>query len=178
MHQGEVWVESEVGVGSIFHILFPITQVPEEETGQPYSVSDTPTSDTPINGKQEAIERRPTILVVDDEPGVVDLYERYLRSRPYQILRANSGIEALQAIREYEGFIQLVLLDINMPGLNGWDVLKEMHDNPDIQDIPVIVCSIENDPVKALQLGARHSLQKPFVEDDLIFALQEVGLNE
>jgi CheY-like chemotaxis protein len=64
-----------------------------------------------------------------------------------------------------------------MPGLNGWDVLKEMHDNPDIEDIPVIVCSIENEPGKAASLGARQSLLKPFIEDDLLYALQEVGLN-
>jgi CheY-like chemotaxis protein len=53
-----------------------------------------------------------------------------------------------------------------------------MHDNPATKDIPVIVCSIENEPNKAAALGARQSLLKPIVEDDLLHALQKLGINE
>ncbi len=173
LHQGHVWAESEVDVGTTFHVTLPIYQNPTDN--EPFDIRQTRDQQ---NGRQSTIDDRPAILVVDDEPGMVNLYERYLRGRPYQILRAKSGLEALQAIREYEDFIQLVLLDINMPGLNGWDVLKEMNDNPDIEDIPVIVCSIENEPDKATALGAKQTLLKPFIEDDLLQALQEIGLND
>jgi CheY-like chemotaxis protein len=177
MHLGKVWVESEVGQGSTFHVLLPVRQNENSEAWP--ELSEIPELD--FNGSitsQTIVLQQPAILVVDDEPGVVDLYERYLRSKPFQIFRANSGVEALRTIREDEGLIRLILLDINMPGLNGWDVLKEMKDNPDIKDIPVIVCSIENDPIKAAALGARHSLLKPIVEDDLLHAMHEVGIYE
>jgi CheY-like chemotaxis protein len=177
LHHGHVWLESEVGVGTVFHVLLPFLQssagmeLPESRGFLDLHF------DQKTNGRPSP-EHRPAILVVDDEPGVVGLYERYLRSQPFQILQANSGAEALETIREHNGLIHLVLLDINMPGLTGWDVLKAMHDNPDIPDIPVIVCSIENEPGKAAALGARQSLLKPIVEDDLLHALREVGINE
>lgn len=177
LHHGHIWLESEVGRGSVFHVLLPILQ---SSAGMDFPQSSRFMEldfDVQSNGRPP-VRSQPTILVVDDEPGVVGLYERYLRSRPYQILQASSGMEALQTIREYNGLIHLVLLDINMPGLTGWDVLKEMHDSPDIEDIPVIVCSIENEPHKAAALGARQSLLKPIVEDDLLLALRQVGIDE
>jgi signal transduction histidine kinase/DNA-binding response OmpR family regulator len=177
LHHGQVWLESEVGRGSVFHVLLPIFQSSAGmDFPQPGRFMELDFDSQP-NGRP-SFQPQPAILVVDDEPGVVGLYERYLRGRPYQILQANSGAEALQTIQEYDGFIHLILLDINMPGLTGWDVLKEMNDNPDIKDIPVIVCSIENEPDKAAALGARQSLLKPIVEDDLLHALREVGIDE
>ncbi|MFZ0544512.1 MAG: GAF domain-containing protein [Candidatus Promineifilaceae bacterium] len=176
LHQGQVWVESEVGHGSVFHVMLPLSQsLADIEFPKPRKFLGPQFDSQPYNG--DGFNSKPTILVVDDEPGVGGLYERYLRSQPYQVLQANSGAEALQTIMEHNGFIHLILLDINMPGLTGWDVLKEMHDNPDIRDIPVIICSIENEPDKAAALGARQSLLKPIVEDDLLHALQEVGIN-
>ncbi len=177
MHQGELWLESEIGKGSTFHITLPIQQ---RFAGEERPVA-TPFLSQRFNSppeKRPSADGKPTILLVDDEPGVVDLYERYLRNRPYQILKANSGTEALQAIEENDNYIRLVLLDINMPGLNGWEVLQQMHDNPELKDIPVIVCSIENDPQKAAALGARQSLLKPIVEDDLLHALNNLGIND
>lgn len=177
LHHGQVWLESEVGKGSTFHVMLPIRQAfAEEALPEPTPLLYLTFEPTPRG--RPSLETKPTILLVDDEPGVVDLYERYLRSRPYQILSANSGAEALQTIEENDGFIRLVLLDINMPGLNGWEVLQQMHDNPEMKHIPVIVCSIENEPDKAAALGARQSLLKPIVEDDLLHAIQKIGIND
>jgi signal transduction histidine kinase/ActR/RegA family two-component response regulator len=179
LHHGRVWLESEIGQGSIFHVLLPIRQSSAEQDWP----DPSPIPELMLNAQEEKRPKtesqdEPTILLVDDEPGVVNLYERYLRSRPYKILRANSGAEAIQTIQENNGSIHLILLDINMPGLNGWDVLQIVHDNPATKDIPVIVCSIENEPNKAAALGARQSLLKPIVEDDLLHALQKLGINE
>jgi signal transduction histidine kinase/ActR/RegA family two-component response regulator len=115
-----------------------------------------------------------SILIVDDEPGVVSLYERYLRSQPYQLISVNSGLEALSEVANHRRQIAVVLLDINMPDIDGWDVLKVIRDNPETTAIPVIVCSIDGDPKKASALGAQLVLPKPIVEDDLLTALLHV----
>jgi signal transduction histidine kinase/ActR/RegA family two-component response regulator len=118
-----------------------------------------------------------SILIVDDEPGVISLYERYLRSQPYDLISVQSGLEALSEVANHRRQIALVLLDINMPDIDGWDVLKVIRDNPETTAIPVIVCSIDGDPVKASALGAQLVLPKPIVEDDLLTALQQVQID-
>lgn len=175
MHQGELWVESEVGQGTTFSFLLPIRQDDEWKSGANAGVSG-PAFER-IDVKQRINQNgQPTILIVDDEPGVVSLYRRYLRHQPFQLISANSGTRALELIREGIDTIRLILLDINLPDLSGWDVLQETQNNPQTSAIPIIVCSIESEPVRASQLGAKHFLPKPVLEDDLVKALVALGI--
>jgi GAF domain-containing protein/ActR/RegA family two-component response regulator len=175
MHEGELWVESEIGKGTTFSVLLPIRH---SEDGNLDPVNRTakrvPGTGELKHGIPE--DGQPTILIVDDEPGVISLYRRYLRQQPFRLLSAHSGLEALKMVRQEVAQIQLILLDINMPGLSGWEVLSEIRDSSDIPDIPIVVCSIVDEPAKANQLGAQLLLLKPIVESDLINALDTLGL--
>jgi CheY-like chemotaxis protein len=68
----------------------------------------------------------------------------------------------------------LILLDINMPNRNGWEVLEALQEKGNAANIPIIVCSIENDIERSSQLGAAKHLVKPFIETDLVNAVQEI----
>lgn len=144
----------------------------------PLSQLETTAGQSGNNHKPVAAKERSnrSILIVDDEPGVLSLYERYLRSQPYQLISVQSGLEALSEVANHRRQIALVLLDINMPDIDGWDVLKVIRDNPETSAIPVIVCSIDGDSEKASALGAQLVLPKPIVEDDLLMALQQVQI--
>jgi CheY-like chemotaxis protein len=88
-----------------------------------------------------------TVLLVDDEPEIMQLFGRILTSaeRDYRVLRAKSGQRALNLLRERQP--DLVLLDLIMPGLDGFQVLQQKAQDPSIRDIPVVVIS-SRDPVR------------------------------
>jgi CheY-like chemotaxis protein len=87
-----------------------------------------------------------SVLLVDDEPEVVRLFSRIIASaeRPYRVLRANDGQRALDLLRERRP--DVLLLDLILPGMDGFQVLQEKSQDPTIRDIPVVVVS-SRDPV-------------------------------
>jgi CheY-like chemotaxis protein len=191
LHQGEIWVESQVGRGSVFTTRLPIRQAGRERiisgdivgpAEEKVSVLPPPPASPPQaeatadNGRAPQPtepEDRPSILIVEDEPGMIALYHRYLGHRPYRLLYVNSGAGAINEIARYQDEIKLTLLDVNLPDLDGWDVLKVIRENPGTRKIPVIICSVENDPDKAASLGAQAVLPKPITEDDLLTAVSQ-----
>lgn len=102
------------------------------------------------------------ILVVDDEPRMVRFVKMNLGLdlEGYQILEANDGFQALEKIRDYEP--DLVLLDVEMPGLDGFETLKRLREISDIPAIMLTVRSEEEDLIKGLDLGADDYVTKPF----------------
>ncbi len=105
----------------------------------------------------------PRILIVDDEPFNVDYLEQELEDLNYETITAANGKEAVEKIISESP--DLVLLDIMMPVMDGFDVLENVKANPDIQNTPIIVISANNDlnsVVKGIKLGAEDYLPKPF----------------
>jgi phosphoserine phosphatase RsbU/P len=105
----------------------------------------------------------PKILIVDDEPFNVDYLEQELEDLEYATISAVNGQEALDKVRTETP--DLVLLDIMMPVMDGFEVLARLKANPATRDLPVIVISANNDlksVVKGIQLGAEDYLPKPF----------------
>ena len=103
------------------------------------------------------------ILVVDDTPANVELLVRMLASRGYVSEAAGSGAEALAAVRNEAP--DLILLDINMPGMDGFEVCRQLKSDPALRDIPVLFISAQHessDKVRAFQLGAVDYVTKPF----------------
>lgn len=106
------------------------------------------------------------ILVVDDAPANRDVLARTLEKRGYTTVQASDGAEALRLLREAEEPFDLVLLDILMPEMNGWETLQRLKADESLSNTPVIMISGlgETDAiVRGLELGAEDYVQKPFV---------------
>lgn len=111
-----------------------------------------------------------TILVVDDNEDTIELMYRYLTLHQYQVLGTTSAIEALEQAQT--GHPHAIILDLMMPGYDGWDLLKRLLADPSTQRIPVIVCSVLRQRELALSLGAAAFLEKPVTEQALLQVLE------
>ena len=103
------------------------------------------------------------VLVVDDNEMNRDMLSRRLKRQEYEVIMAEDGEKALEMIQTHH--IDLVLLDIMMPKLSGYEVLEEIKKNPAMKDLPVIMISAVDDldsVVKCIELGAEDYLFKPF----------------
>ena len=120
--------------------------------------------------EEEHAEERPLqVLVVDDSISVRKVVSNFLIQQGWQPTVARNGIEALERIREEKP--DLVLLDVEMPRMNGFEVLQALQSQPDLHDIPVVMLtsrSADKYREKASQLGARGFMTKPFKEDEAI----------
>jgi len=115
------------------------------------------------------------ILVVDDSPTELQLMVEPLLTRGYQVITATNGIEALEAVaRELP---QLILLDILMPGKNGFQVCRHLKSDPATRDIKIMFVSSKNqesDRFWGLKQGADEYLSKPFTEETLLSRISEL----
>jgi two-component system alkaline phosphatase synthesis response regulator PhoP len=109
------------------------------------------------------------ILVVDDDKSIVKVLVGYLEQSGYQTIAAYDGDSALHALRRERP--DLILLDLMMPNRDGWELLQALRADPTTSPIPVIVCSVLEDPDLALSLGAQAYLKKPIGAVDLLQAL-------
>lgn len=108
-----------------------------------------------------------TILVVDDDDGVRSLVRAVLRRHGHSVDTARDGAEALQKIRD--DAYSLILLDLMMPKVDGFQFLQTLRDDPEHAAVPIIVVSahLQSDPAQVLALGASTLLPKPFDIDEL-----------
>jgi CheY-like chemotaxis protein len=114
-----------------------------------------------------------TILAIDDDPQVINLYERYLQPQGYQVIALSDPSRAVERVRQLKPFA--VTLDIMMPGYDGWRVLNDLKSDPATRDIPIIVCSIVEEQEKGFSLGAADYLVKPILEDDILNSLDRLN---
>jgi CheY-like chemotaxis protein len=112
------------------------------------------------------------VLVVDDNPDMAHLYRRYLAGTRYYLQHVNLGASALGAIDLYHP--DVVVLDVMLPDIDGWDLLTRLHEHPTLRTLPVIICSVMPEQQLALALGARYFLAKPVARPAFIAALDAV----
>ncbi|MFP4500158.1 MAG: PleD family two-component system response regulator [Candidatus Hydrogenedentota bacterium] len=111
----------------------------------------------------------PKILIVDDEPDVVMLIERTLKAEGFDVVRAYDGIAALDLVETEKP--DLVLLDIMMPMMSGYEVCEQLKANPETQQIPVVCLSSAHTPdarAQSLHVGAVTLITKPFLPAELV----------
>jgi len=116
------------------------------------------------------------VLAVDDSRMMLRLIRGAIEAMGYKPLEAANGREALQVIAQHPGEIALILLDWNMPEMNGIETLRALKTNPNLSHIPVMMVTTESEKhavVEAIRTGASHYLTKPFAQQDLVLRMME-----
>jgi len=113
-----------------------------------------------------------TVLVVDDNPDMATVFEAYCIGTRYRIVSLQDGQHITEAVRAHAPGV--ILLDVMLPGVDGWDLLLELTRDPATRQVPVIVCSVVTDERLALRLGAAQYLRKPVSRQQLISALDQL----
>ncbi|MGV8981960.1 response regulator transcription factor [Clostridium sp.] len=113
-----------------------------------------------------------TILIVDDEERIRNLVSIYLRKEKYTILQAENGSEAVNIFNKNK--VDLIILDVMMPIMDGWDVCKEIRKTSNIPVIMLTAKSEEDDQLLGFELGTDHYITKPFVPKLLVAKVKAI----
>jgi GAF domain-containing protein/CheY-like chemotaxis protein len=156
MMGGSIAVESAPGKGSTFTVWLPAA---------PDGAPSRADAETTAGAAAAPADPARTVLVIDDDPNARDLMRRFLAREGFDTLTAADGEEGLRLARQFRP--SLITLDVLMPRLDGWAVLKELQADPALAGIPVLMLTILDEQEKGFALGAADYLIKPFDRDRL-----------
>jgi PAS domain S-box-containing protein len=170
MMGGDIRVESEVGSGSSFIIEIPMkvtkqhqgleAEASMDETGDNTAIATAKTFPDHLLSTLERVHKeKPLVLVVDDEQSARELLTRSLELEGCEVKAARDGKEGLKMAADLSP--DLITLDIMMPGMDGWTVLRKIKADRNLKDIPVLMVSMIGDRGMSYELGAVDSIQKP-----------------
>ncbi len=152
MMGGDVSVESTLGKGSTFTVTLPAS-VPDKKPAE-----------------KETGKRSGTVLVIDDDRDACELLARSLTKEGFRVVTAASGDEGLRAAREQKP--DAITLDVLMPGMDGWAVLKTLKSDPEVARVPVVMISMVDGGDMGRALGAADYLPKPIDRERLSAVLR------
>ncbi len=124
---------------------------------------------------ESTITEKITILIADDEPDILVIMELILKSQGYEVIKGTNGIEALELASEH--LPNLILLDIMMPEMDGWEVLRLLKTDPRTSGIPVAMVSAREGSrpkITSMQEGALDYVTKPFDTMELLNKVKEL----
>jgi CheY-like chemotaxis protein len=158
LHSGRVWVESEPGQGSCFHVVLPLEAVAAAEEAAEEEVSAVAGQTLP-----------PVVVVIEDNLAAATLLSSMLRRAGYRAHVVRDGRQAVDRVRELRPLA--ITLDVLLPGLDGWEVLRQLKSAPETRDIPVVVVSVVDNRSLGIALGADDYLVKPIDREGLMQAV-------
>lgn len=162
-HHGFIDVESEVKKGTTFRLYFPVPQrIVRTFKGKPMEKKELP-------GGNE------TILVVEDEEMLLELVKSLLEDKGYKVVTARDGQEAIELYAKYRKDIALVLSDMGLPKMSGWDAFRKMREiDPNVKAILASGYLDPNVRTEMLRAGAKDFVQKPYDVNQILLRLREV----
>ncbi len=223
MHGGQIWVESALGEGTTVTFTLPIYK--QSRVGRTLPADDVralanqPSADLRLKpNKVNAADRRrlaeetdgagarkstilhlrhaKMLLAIDNEPGVITLFKRYLEGDGYRVIGVTEASQALQVAQYLASELTAITLDVSQssdgePGqalqpadrqepvpdglhAEGWQILRALKEDPQTRDIPVVLVSIVEDVKRGLELGAAACLHKPITRNELLDVLKRV----
>lgn len=162
-HGGQIQCQSELGRGTSFRILFPVFQGTADESSGEIAI-----------GVASATQGKETILLVDDEEGLLHLGTLTLKGAGYQVITASNGEEALKAYQSGARHPDLVVMDLGMPGMGGHKAMKAIRAiNPEAKIVIASGYLPESQPQDAMDDGAAAFVAKPFTRAELLSAIRK-----
>ena len=166
---GDISVSSEPGVGSTFTMTLPV-EASSRLTPAADGVS-TPRLSTPAPPKPPVESSgRPVVLAIDDDPNILAWMERSLEGLGVRLVTATSGQVGVELARQIQP--AAVILDVVMPGMDGWSVLNQFKSDPTLSDVPVIMATILQDRNMGFALGVSDYLTKPIERERLLSVIR------
>ena len=169
---GEIVARSVLNTGSnfIFSIPVQLARGPQVIAVEDVVPAVSPHAAAALLRPREL--SKPVVLIVDDDPEVIYILEKYLRDDGYAIEVAHSGDEAISKARQLHPFA--MTLDVMLPGRDGWDVIQTLKGDPQTADIPIIMLSMLDNRQLGYSLGASDYLVKPVSRNDLLQRLERL----
>ena len=159
-HGGMINVYSEKGKGTTFNLYFPASQMAVSPEVQPF---------------RAVLRGTETLLVVDDEPTILKVMGDLLQTLGYRVFRAAGGREALGIYKAHQDEIDLVILDMVMPGRSGGETFEDLKRiNPEIKAILSSGYSLNGEAKTILNRGVKAFIQKPFMIDQVSMTIREI----
>ncbi len=165
-HGGIITVYSELGKGSVFKVYLP--QTIENEISGDEQEAD-------FHARFKGIEGKGTLLLIDDEVMILNVFSRFLQRLGYNVLTAEDGVKGVKIFKENLDVIDAVILDLNMPEMSGRQVFKRLKAiKPDVKVIIATGFAINGEVQEILDMGAAGYIKKPFDINELSHFVYEV----
>jgi CheY-like chemotaxis protein len=167
--QGDITVSSEKDVGSTFTIRLPIVLGDKDVDAEVLAAAHDEDLHKLVLAKSNNWIGS-LVLVIDDDPAVRDVLSRYLTQEGFLVETAETGEEGQRLVHEIRP--DIVILDVFLPGIDGWAVLAALKATPEVADIPVIMLTIAEEKERSISMGAANYLLKPIDRAHLIEILR------